>query len=170
MQVNWQMETNYYPTHVRLTLASKLFQIDRYIFFLIFGGWGEKKRAFKFWNMKLQLIIQLCVINAVLPFFLSCKLWLLMFMSVNSDTPGRSLGKYFKYVWEDITGVGVVYCCKKYERIVIFYRQLFSLQREGVNHDHLHTATILVPAMGQVCVFWTSQKLHCLVNIITFLA
>lgn len=71
LQVNWQMETNYYPTHVRLTLASKLFQIDRYIFFLIFGGGGG---AFKFWNMKLQLIIQLYVINAVLPFFLSCKL------------------------------------------------------------------------------------------------
>lgn len=35
LHVNWQLETNYYPTHVRLPLAGKLFQIDRYIFLLI---------------------------------------------------------------------------------------------------------------------------------------
>lgn len=33
--INWQVDTDYYPTLTELTLASKLLQIGRYIFFLI---------------------------------------------------------------------------------------------------------------------------------------
>lgn len=66
LHINWQVETDYHPTFIELTLASKLLQTDKYILFWFCNG--EKKRAFKLWNIKLQLITQLCVLKAVLLF------------------------------------------------------------------------------------------------------
>lgn len=89
-------------------------------------------------------------------------------MSVNSDTPVRSLGKYFKYVWKDISVVCIVYYFKKYEHTVIIFRKLFPLQaRESIMTVYIQLN--LVPTLGQSYVYWTPHKLHCLVNIFAFL-